>query len=704
MKAVFLVTFAVVASLASAYVVVPETKVHYADKDFLIKQKAILEVFQHVHQKEIHTELWTDSKKYNIEEHYDSYTNIEAVKEFMVLYHHGLLGFDEIFTVLNEAQREEVTALFNVFYYAKDWDTFYKSMVWARFHVNEGMFVYALTTAILHRKDFVGIELPAVYEIYPYYFFHSEVIQKAHQYKMQGFYGMKKVEDVYNVVIPANYTGWYMHTNTEQKVSYFTEDIGLNAWYYYLQADFPYWLGGKEFGLYKDRRGELYMFHHQQLLARYYLERLSNDLGTIPEFTYEQPIKTGYFPDLYYYNGVPFPARDNNYVVYTEDHYEMIQEVEDYERRIRDAIDFGFITLPNGDKIDLTKPESVEYLGNLIQTNPDSVNTRFYGYLEMYSRILLGASIEHFEDHKVVPSVLEQFETSLRDPMFYQLYKRIIGLYWQFKEQLPHYTVEELSFPGIKIEGCEMDKLVTYFDRFDADITNAVDVEVYDEKSSQSELKKFGKIAHYQGEDFIIKARTTRLNSVPFTYKLSVSSDKAVKGVVRAYLGPKYDSYGNVYHVNENKENFVLLDVFAFEFKSGKNVISRNSEEFSFFVKDRTTFFDLYKQVMTAFNGGEKFQLHQSETHTGFPARLMLPKGKKGGMPFQFYFIVSPYHAPTTTPHETVMEGGYGYIDSLPFGFPFDREINENVWFTDNMFYYDVNIFNKKETEINSVH
>lgn len=566
------------------------------------------------------------------------------------------------------------------------------------------MFIYALTTAIYHRNDFHGIELPAIYEIYPYYFYHSEVIQKAHQYKMQGFYGMKKVEGVYQTVIPANYTGWYMHTNVEQKVSYFTEDVGLNAWYYYLQADFPYWLGGKEFGLYKDRRGELYLFHHQQLLARYYLERLSNDIGTIPEITYELPIETGYYPDMYYYNGVPFPTRDNHYHMYTEDHYEMIQEVEDYERRIRDAIDLGYVISKTGEHIDLTKPESIEYLGNLIQTNPDSVNTRYYGFLEMYARILLGASVEHFEDHKVIPSVLEQYETSLRDPVFYQLYKRIIGFYWQFKDHLPHYTVDEISFPGVKIEGVEMDKLVTYFDRFDADITNAVDVEVYDEKTPASDLKKFGKIAHYQGEDFIIKARSTRLNTVPFTYKLTVSSEKAVKGVVRTYLGPKYDSYGSVYHVNDNRENFVLLDTFAYEFSAGKNVITRNSNDFSFFVKDRTTFFELYKQVMTAYNGGEKYQLHTSEAHTGFPARLMLPKGKKGGMPFQFFFVVSPYYAPTTKPHEGYEEFGYGYVDSLPYGFPLDREINENYWFTPNMYYYDTFIFHKTQSEINVAH
>lgn len=579
---------------------------------------------------------------------------------------------------------------------------YYYNLCLFSFHINEGMFVYALTTAILHRTDLVGIELPAVYEIYPYYFFHSDVIQKAHQYKMQGFYGVKKVQDAYSVVIPSNYTGWYMHTNVEQKVSYFTEDIGLNAWYYYLQADFPYWLGGKEFGLYKDRRGELYLFHHQQLLARYYLERLSNDMGRIPEISLEKPIKTGYFPNMYYYNGVQFPARDNNYIMNTGSNYERIREVQDYERRIREAIDLGHIIMPNGDRVDFTKPDGIEYLGNLIQTNPDSVNTRYYGPLEMYCRMLLGASIEHFEDHKVVPSVLEQYETSLRDPVFYQLYKRIIKSYWHFKEHLPRYTYDELSFPGVKIETIEMDKLVTYFDKFDADITNAVDVEVYEEKSTQSEMKKFGKIAHYQGEDFVIKARSKRLNTVPFTYKLGVSCEKATKGVVRTYIGPKKDSFGNVYHVNENKENFVLLDTFVYELQTGKNLIVRNSNDFTFFVKDRTTFYELYKQVMTAYTGGEKYQLHTSEAHTGFPARLMLPKGKRGGMPFQLYFIISPYLPPTTKPHEGYIEGGYGYVDALPYGFPFDREIKENVWFTPNMQYYDVKIFHKTEAEINA--
>lgn len=119
---------------------------------------------------------------------------------------------------------------------------------------------------------------------------------------------------------------------------------------------------------------------------------------------------------------------------------------------------------------------------------------------------------------------------------------------------LPQYKYKDVNFSEVKIDKVDVDKLVTYFDKFDADITNTVDVEVYDEKTPEAEMKKFGRVSYYQGEDFIIKARTTRLNTVPFTYKLHVTVDTPVKGVVRCFIGPKYDEYANAYHVNDNKK------------------------------------------------------------------------------------------------------------------------------------------------------
>jgi hypothetical protein len=46
------------------------------------------------------------------------------------------------------------------------------------------MFWYAFSTAVLHRQDLTDIMLPPPYEIYPYFFVDSGVIQKAYKYWM----------------------------------------------------------------------------------------------------------------------------------------------------------------------------------------------------------------------------------------------------------------------------------------------------------------------------------------------------------------------------------------------------------------------------------------------------------------------------------------------------------------------------------------
>lgn len=318
------------------------------------------------------------------------------------------------------------------------------------------------------------------------------------------------------------------------------------------------------------------------------------------------------------------------------------------------------------------------------------------------SKLLLSGSVSELHTfrygYKVLPSVLEHYETTLRDPVFWQLYKRIIKFYWQFKNTLPYYKKSEIIFDGVKIQSVDIGKLVTYFDKFDSDITNAVDVEVYNEKtfaiSKSSDLFRFGKIAHYNGEDFVVKARQWRLNHQPFTFTLHVYSDHVVKSVVRVYLGPKYDEFGNVYNVNENRENWVLLDLFQYNLVAGENVITRDSNDFTWYVKDTTSYFELYKTTMLFNEGKSKWDVTDyTEPRFGFPDRLMLPRGKKGGMPFQFYFIVTPY-TPSTDSY---------YVDNLPFGYPFDRRIDETNWYTPNMYYYDVNIFHKKEIEVNTV-
>jgi len=259
--------------------------------------------------------------------------------------------------------------------------------------------------------------------------------------------------------------------------------------------------------------------------------------------------------------------------------------------------------------------------------------------------------------------------------------------------RLPEYKSSDLLFSGVKFESVEIDKLLTYFDYFTADITNAVDalIETPDNIKSQYEFK----------------VKVPRLNHVPFNVKMKVNSNKAQKAQMMMFVGPKYDSYGNVLNINENRNNFWELDRWLVDLKSGENVFERRSSDFSWFVNDRTTFYDLYKNLMTAMNGGEKFALDMSEAHCGFPSRLMLPRGRVGGYAVQFFFMLMPYTAPSYERFhgfDSTISCGVGsgtrYLDATPFGFPFNRNFDFHDYETPNMFFYDTLIYHKMNTDI----
>lgn len=110
------------------------------------------------------------------------------------------------------------------------------------------------------------------------------------------------------------------------------------------------------------------------------------------------------------------------------------------------------------------------------------------------------------DKYRLAPSALEHFETSMRDPMFWSFYKRITQYCQTYKYNLPRYNYSDISYPGVKIQSMEVDRLNTYFDVFDADLSNAV----------------YFKEQEFDGSSFDVRARQYRLNHKPFTYKLTV--------------------------------------------------------------------------------------------------------------------------------------------------------------------------------------
>lgn len=275
----------------------------------------------------------------------------EVVKRFVQYLKYGMLPRNAPFSVMHQEHLEQAIALFKLFYYAKDWDTLFKTAVWARQTVNQGMFAYAFTVALVHRDDTRTLMLPPIYEIFPHYFFDSATIAEAQRMKQE--YNSVS-QDKTDITINSNYSGWYLNLHPEQSLSYFMEDVEINSFYHYYRVFYPTWLSSEEFGWKDSRRGEIFYYVIQQILARYYAERISNGMGEIPFIDWDSPFETPFEPSLRYPNGLQFPSRPKfanlheyfyNYgQKWTNNIYGYSHNmVQDFERRINDAIDSGVI-------------------------------------------------------------------------------------------------------------------------------------------------------------------------------------------------------------------------------------------------------------------------------------------------------------------------------------------------------------------------
>ncbi|XP_011305212.1 arylphorin subunit alpha [Fopius arisanus] len=648
-----------------------------ADQDYIVKQKKIYQLFYHVSQSNIvNQELFKEGQEYSIEANIDSYTNKDAVNHFIELYKFGFLPRGEIFSLYYPKQLEEMRSLFKLFFYSKDFETFYKTALWARNNINEGQFFCALYQAVIRRPDTVFIQLPPPYEFYPYAFFNTEVIEAAKNAKIYN-----KLTESNSYVIFGNYSGWYLHRDydPETKLQYFTEDIGLNAFYFFFRQDNPWWLGSDEFGLAKSYRGEEYLYSHVQLLNRYNLERLANGLERVENFLWDGQFYPGYYPTMIYHNGLPYPQRPANSKI-PEYKYKFLYRIHDLESRISAAIDLGYVIDADGTHHKIYTPEGLNLIGNIIEGNMDTCNKNYYGNLDVFGRKVLGFNLEPIDPYRITPSAIESVASCLRDPAFYRFYQRLMYFYYKYKAHMKPYTKEEIIFPGLKFESIAVDKLVTYFDQFDTTISNGLPI------ASQQEA-----------DNFLIKIRQYRLNNKHFTVHFSLNSDKAQKVAIQLFLGPKYDTHHHPLDFSKIYKSFYQLDYWITDVNAGTNKLERVSHDFFFAMADRDPTEITYKRLEKSMEGTEKFIYKQSLY--GFPERLLLPKGSRSGTVYQLFAYVSPVTNPIM--YKSRVFGYYEY-DQKPIGFPLDRPIYEPHFQGPNMFFKNVSIYLKFDVDPNA--
>ncbi|XP_019754719.2 phenoloxidase 1 [Dendroctonus ponderosae] len=592
---------------------------------------------------------------------------------------------DTNFSLFIPKHRRIAGRLIDIFLGVRNVDDLLAVAVYARDRVNPYLFNYSLSVALLHRADTQELDIPSIIHSFPDKYVDSKVFSQAREDANVVPEGSRTP-----IEIPKDFTA--SDLEEEHRLAYFREDIGLNLHHWHWHLVYPF--EAARVIVDKNRRGELFYYMHQQVIARYNLERFSNKMKRVERFIdWKASIKEAYFPKLdSLVASRSWPARVTGQKLQNirRDVDGLIIDVDDLTRwrdRIYDAIHSGVVTDRQGKTIPLTENEGIDILGNMVESSILSPNREFYGDMHNSGHILL--SYIHDPDHRHLESfgVIGDSATAMRDPIFYRWHAFIDDLFQEFKSSLPRYTENQLNNPGVTVQGVEVEVqgsqtnvLQTYWQQSDVDLSRGMDFQP-------------------RGAVFV---RFTHLQHARFTYKIQVQSNQVREGTCRIFLAPKFDERGNPWLFRDQRLMFIELDKFKVNLKQGQNTITRNSGDSSVTIPFERTYRDLDTSRP---QGGD--QLAQFNfCGCGWPDNLLIPKGSAEGLPCQLFVMISNIN------DDRINQDASGqcndadsycgikdklYPDRRSMGYPFDRMPRNGVdslqqFLTSNMRVQDVSI------------
>ncbi|XP_050333467.1 phenoloxidase 2-like [Bactrocera neohumeralis] len=550
------------------------------------------------------------------------------------------------FSLCVPAHRIMAAGLIDTFMSAPTVDELQSVAVYAHDRLNPYLFNYALSVAILHRKDTKGMGVPSLIQSFPNKFVDRQIFRHLREECTIVPEGSRMA-----ILIPHDYTA--SEDEPEHRLWYFREDFGVNLYHWHRYLVYPFEASERSV-VYKVRRGELFYYMYQQILARYNVERLGNDLKRVePLIDLREYIKEGYFPKM-----ESAPRFDNTKLSDVRRHQDqLIMDIEDLEQwseRIKEAITKGFVL----DESEKHIPLNIDVLGNIVESSKASPNRNLYGDLHNMGHLFIAYAHDPSHRHLESFGVVGDLATAMRDPAFYRWHAYLDSIFQQHKAQLPPYTNAELRHDGFSLTSVEViaenvrepNVLQTFWQESDIDLSRGMDFAP-------------------RGNIF---ARFKHLQHAPFTYTIKATNECATKrfGLVRIFLGPKYDEQDQTMTFNEQRLLMIELDKFVIALQPGENVIRRRSTESSLTIPVERTFRELEVTRVT----NETMQ-----NACGWPHHMLIPKGSTNGLQCELVVMVTNYD------QESVDEEPISGADSCSnrhllqhdhraLGFPFDRQ------------------------------
>ncbi|XP_063829461.1 basic juvenile hormone-suppressible protein 2-like [Ostrinia nubilalis] len=572
------------------------------------------------------------------------------------------------FNIYDDDMRNAAIALFRLLrdtriYNRVDYEKIKK---WANANVNSDMYDYAKRLTSLYsisRGSEETLLPPFIFK--PNYFVNGETIMKAMFIKNNNgqFSDSNLKNQVFRIdkriIINSNYSGWNIPLNgCDEKISYFKDDATLNSYYYGVHLRHPYWMPNEELDEINPKHPEHFYYIHQQLLARYRLEK--EHLGTAFVKSSKQTCEPEYNPYLYYENGLAFPTRSS----ILGDMQENITYLKSIDIAIKECIYRGLVFL-NGTFIKMSSDNYIGLMTKLIRANLDGVKSAkivrsIFGY---------GNNGYPLYRYNPTPSLLHHPQTTLRDPVYWSLIERGLDYFSEFTNNSEPLDISKYETNEFEILQFESSKLVTIFDY------NLINLN----KALQGDTSSHNGISNNN-----IYSRQRKLNHLPFNFNFTVVSTATKDVIIRLFLGPhcKYSCW-------DSHSRFFELDSYRNTLTEGINNIiwdPESSERYVYysandFENDNENGYNIYK----------------------FPRNLVLPKGSEVGLNLTVFVMITEDDNlteidATITPvlyHQFSSE-----IDSKPLGFPFHKHAESYSDSAPNYRFFNVTVYHMKTLDV----
>jgi len=406
----------------------------------------------------------------------------------------------------------------------------------------------------------------------------------------------------------------------------------------------------------KERHGELFYYMHEQMLARYDVERVAAGLAPVEPLTdFFGSIGEGYDPGLLVV-GVDYEPRPAGAGMVDGDDYDR-ETLTELTRRLTTAARNRTLG-SDAAAVPLDGHAGSDLLGHEAEPTRASRFPSVYGWHHGMGHLLIGSASSNDLGVMMDPA------TAIRDPAFWRWHRHVDDIHFTYQDALPPHSFDDRPAVALVTLGVEREdgtSLGTSADGASV-LTTEMRTGVY--QLLGGARYRFDYLRH---DPFRVRVelRNDAIEPLPVTLRLFL--------IPHDLFSPNADP---VSPAGRQMRRFAIeLDKVKLEAPPGSSVHLRAGREMSVIrrpaVEDPAEVADV--------DGGNSDEASQQCT-CGWPFGLLIPRGTPAGMPFSLFATLTDNRidrigSPKPCGSMSFCGMDDRYPDARPMGYPFDRPL-----------------------------